>query len=142
MGRPARAASQSGHIFVFGLYPGAIGALQHLDPNRIPFCCPHLDFAAGQRNPLCGVPADTRSGAVPEERFGDPIGLRRPCGHFQAEARAALLHLGGPELHVECARQEERFPQRIQVLRTQIVQIRGQEDDFTRLERRRAKDEP
>jgi hypothetical protein len=59
------------------------------------------------------------------------IRLGRGYGHLNTEPDAAFLHLSCPDLHVEGARREERFTQGIEILRTEIVQVSGQENNFS-----------
>jgi hypothetical protein len=75
---------------------------------------------------------------MPKQRSGDLVGLRRHCRHFDSETNTTLLHLSRPDLDIESASHEERLAQWIEVLGTQIVQIRGQEDDLSCLNSRSA----
>jgi hypothetical protein len=59
---------------------------------------------------------------VSEQRGGDwfSVGWRRD---FDSESGATLLHLGGPDLHIQRAGGEQSLTQGLEVLRTEIVQI-------------------
>ena len=65
---------------------------------------------------------------------GNRLGLLR-SSDFDAKASAPFLHVRSPDLHIESTGLEERFPERLQVFRTEIVQIGREQDDFPRLDR-------
>ena len=66
------------------------------------------------------------------------IGLAGGTDDLHPETGAALLHLGGPDLDVQRAGGEQRLPQRLEIFRTQIIDVGGEQDDFARLGRRLA----